>query len=161
MIYESINSLSIPKIGFGTWRIGGGSTADHLQDPKALTALRSALDLGYTHIDTAEGYAAGHTEELIGRAIKDTGTRRESLFITSKVKPESLRFDQVLKACEGSLRRLGTDYLDLYLIHWPRSGMKLPDTFRALNKLVADGKAQIRPWPGSPRMPMGQRGLRS
>ena len=142
MKYESIGNITLPKIGFGTWKIGGGMTANHFLDPHSLTALRSALELGYTHFDTAEGYAAGHTEELLGNAIRGSGIKRETLFITSKVKPERLHYDDVLKSCEGSLRRLGLDYLDLYLIHWPRAGMDLPDTFRALNKLVKDGKVK-------------------
>jgi diketogulonate reductase-like aldo/keto reductase len=140
MIYELMHGLELPKIGFGTWRIGGGSSAKASQDTRALAALRSALELGYTHFDTAELYAAGHTEELLGRAIRDSAVSRKSLFITSKVKPEHLRYDQVLKACERSLRRLGVEYLDLYLIHWSGMGMHLPETFKALNQLVAQGK---------------------
>ncbi len=142
MIYEEVNGLRIPKIGFGTWSIGGGSSANRSKDQAGLAALRSALDLGYTHFDTAENYAAGHTEELVGRAVRDSGKPREKLFITSKVDPAHLHYDAVLKACEGSLRRLGMEYLDLYLIHWPRAGMRPPETFRALNKLVADGKVR-------------------
>ena len=140
MKYESIDNTTLPKIGFGTWRIGGGSTANHSLDPKSLTALRSALELGYTHFDTAEMYAAGHAEELLGQAIHESGIKRDTLFITSKLKPENLQYTAVLKSCENSLRRLKLEYLDLYLIHWPRSGMNLADTFRALNKLVKDGK---------------------
>jgi diketogulonate reductase-like aldo/keto reductase len=68
--------------------------------------------------------------------------KREALFITSKVSPEHLQYAQVLACCENSLRRLGMDYLDLYLIHWPKAGMQLADTFRALNKLVRDGKVR-------------------
>ena len=142
MRYETLDSLAIPKIGFGTWKIGGGSSAERSQDARNLAALRTALQLGYIHFDTAELYAAGHTEELLGQAIRDSHVSRESLLIASKVRPEHLRYDDVLKSCEGSLLRLGTDYLDLYLIHWPSGGMKLPDTFRALNKLVADKKVR-------------------
>ena len=137
---ESIESLSIPKIGFGTWRIGGSSSADSSKDTDGLKALRSALELGYTHFDTAEIYAGGHAEDLIGRAIREAGVPRESLFITSKVTPGHLRFNDVLRACEASLSRLAMDYLDLYLIHWPGPGAGLPDTFRALNRLVTEGK---------------------
>ncbi len=140
MRYETLGNLRIPKIGFGTWRIGGDSRADPAQDARSLAALRSALELGYTHFDTAETYAAGHAEELLGRAIRTSGLKRETLFITSKVSPEHLDPANVLRSCEDSLRRLGMDYLDLYLIHWPMQGMDLPETFRALNKLVADGK---------------------
>ena len=142
MKHETIQDLQIPKIGFGTWSIGGGTNADRALDSKSLAALRSALKLGYTHFDTAEVYAAGHAEELIGQAVREAGVKRENLFITSKVSPEHLGYADVFKSCEGSLRRLGMDYLDLYLIHWPMRGMKLADTFRALNHLVKDGKVR-------------------
>ncbi len=142
MLYEEWNGLSIPKIGFGTWSIGGGSFANHSKDEAGLAALRSALDLGYTHFDTAEMYASGHTEELLGRAVRESRKPRESLFIVSKVSPQHLSYAGVLKSCEASLRRLSMDYLDLYLIHWPILGMKLPQTFRALNQLASDGKVR-------------------
>ena len=142
MRYETLHNLQIPKIGFGTWGIGGQSSPDPSLDGQSLTALRSALDLGYTHFDTAEGYAAGHCEELVGRAVREAGTARETLFITTKVSPDHLNHNDVMRSCEGSLRRLGMEYIDLYLIHWPKVGMKLEDTFRALNKLVRDGKVR-------------------
>jgi diketogulonate reductase-like aldo/keto reductase len=142
MRYETLGNLCIPKIGFGTWTIGGQSRTDHALDDRSLAALRSALELGYTLFDTAEVYAAGHAEELLGRAVRTSGQPREALFITSKVSPEHLDYTNVLRSCEDSLRRLGMDFLDLYLIHWPIRGMDLPETFRALNKLVADGKVR-------------------
>ena len=142
MRYESIHNLTLPKIGFGTASLGGAMFADRSHDDSRIIALRSALELGYTHFDTAEMYGSGHAEELLGRAFRETDTKRENLFITSKVLPTHLHYADVLKACESSLRRLGTDYLDLYLIHWPMVGMKLADTFRALNKLVRDGKVK-------------------
>jgi diketogulonate reductase-like aldo/keto reductase len=98
------------------------------------------LELGYTHFDTAETYGGGHSEELLGRAMRETHTPRESLFIVSKVKPEHLRYENVLKSCEASLKRLAVDYLDLYLVHWPAVSMDLRGSFRALNKLVSTGK---------------------
>src|SRR5512133_2616309 len=118
MKYEIIRDLQIPKIGFGTWTIGGSSTPDRAQDARSLAALRSALELGYTHFDTAEMYARGHAEELLGQAIREVGVPREKLFIVSKVMPEHLGYTDVLLACENSLRRLGMETLDLYLIHW-------------------------------------------
>jgi diketogulonate reductase-like aldo/keto reductase len=142
MKYESLHGLSIPKIGFGTWKIGGGSHPNPKLDPVSSAALRAALETGYTHFDTAEAYAGGHAEELIGRALRETDTRREDVFITTKVSPEHLKYDKVLKACERSLRRLGTEYIDLYLIHWPTLGMKPEEAFRALNQLVRDGKVK-------------------
>ena len=143
MKYDTLpNGEQIPKLGFGTWKIGGGSYADKKLDSVSLAALRSALEIGYTHFDTAEMYASGHTEELLGRAIREADVDREMLFITSKVLPSHLKYDDVLKACGNSLKRLKMEYIDLYLIHWPQAGMKLEDTFRALNKLVHDKKVR-------------------
>jgi len=142
MRFEMLHNICIPKIGFGTWRIGGESHAELAGDARSLAALRSALELGYTHFDTAEYYAAGHAEELLGQAVQASGFPRASLFITTKVGQDHLHYADVLRSCENSLLRLDMDYLDLYLIHWPVQGMDLPDTFRALNKLVADGKVR-------------------
>lgn len=142
MKYETIHNLTLPKIGFGTWKIGGGSFPDMKTDSVSLAALHTAIETGYTHFDTAEMYANGHAEELLGRAIRSSQVKREALFITSKVTPSHLQYDEVIRSCENSLRRLQMEYLDLYLIHWPSAGMKLTDTFRALNKLVRDGKVK-------------------
>ncbi len=142
MKFETTHNLILPKIGFGTWKIGGGTTPNHSLDAKSLTALRHALEIGYTHFDTAEMYASGHSEELVGQALRESRKKREDVFITSKLTPSHLRYDDALKACENSLRRLHTDYIDLYLIHWPSTGAKYEDTFNALNKLVRDGKVK-------------------
>jgi diketogulonate reductase-like aldo/keto reductase len=142
MKYETLRGLSIPKIGFGAWRIGGGTSPNRSLDSKSLTALRTALEVGYTHFDTAEMYAGGHSEELIGEAVRGSGKKREEVFITSKVTPSHLKYDDVLTACDASLRRLKMDYIDLYLIHWPQVGAKYEETFRALNKLVRDDKVK-------------------
>ena len=143
MKYETLHGLSIPKIGFGMWRIGGASYAEPVLDSTSLSALRAALEVGYTHFDTAESYASGHSEELLGRAIRETNTKRENIFITTKISPEHLAYDQVFRSCENSLRRINVEYLDLYLIHWPpRASVHLDDAFRALNKLVRDGKVK-------------------
>jgi diketogulonate reductase-like aldo/keto reductase len=141
--YETLfDNQPIQKLGFGTWRIGGGSLPDRALDERSLSALHSALSLGYTHFDTAEMYAGGHSEELLGRAVRESGVERQNLFIASKVTPSHLHFDDVLRACEGSLKRLKMDYLDLYLIHWPSHTIPLEDTFRALNQLVAQRKVK-------------------
>ena len=142
MRYETIHNISLPKIGFGTWSTGGRETVDRSQDARSMIALRSALETGYTHFDTAEMYANGHAEELIGQVLREMNIDRGKVFITSKVQPFHLKPDQVLKACENSLRRLKMDYLDLYLIHWPTPIMNLEETFCALNKLVRDGKVR-------------------
>ncbi|NOT03861.1 MAG: aldo/keto reductase [Anaerolineales bacterium] len=142
MKYETIHHLTLPKIGFGTWKIGGKSSPNPAWNSQSLTALHSALEIGYTHFDTAEMYANGHAEEMLGKAVRSSQVRREALFITSKISPEHLNYDDVFKSCQNSLRRLKMDYLDLYLIHWPSVGMKLEKTFPALNKLVRDGKVK-------------------
>jgi len=142
MKYETLHNISIPKIGFGCWSIGGEATARPADDERSLAALRSAAELGYRHFDTAEYYAAGHSEELLGQVVRESGLPREDFCITSKVSPKHLGYEDVLHSCENSLRRLGLDYLDLYLIHWPARGMNLSETFRALNQLVREGRVR-------------------
>ncbi len=142
MKYETLPALKIPKIGYGAWRIGGNSSPNRSLDEKSLSALRTALEVGYTHFDTAEMYADGHSEELIGQAFRDFRAKREDLFITSKVTPSHLQYDDVLKSCETSLKRLQSEYIDLYLIHWPHGGSKYEETFKALNQLAREGKVK-------------------
>ena len=146
MKYETINNIQIPKIGFGSARLGGrfvgGILADRSHDEFFLSALRSALNLGFTHFDSAEIYGGGHAEELIGRAIRESGMKRETFFVTTKIWPNHLAYKNVLRSCENSLRRLQMNYLDAYLIHWPNPLIPLKETFRALNQLVKDGKVR-------------------
>ncbi len=139
MRYETLfDGRKIPVLGLGTWNIGGGLTPDYSRDDESVESIRMAISMGYTHIDTAQMYGDGHTEELVGRAIKPF--RREELFITTKVWSNNLRYRDVLEKLEGSLRRLGTEYVDLYLIHWPNPSVPLEETFRAFNDLVGEGK---------------------
>lgn len=142
MKYKTLHNVQIPKIGFGTWSIGGGMSPDRSKDERSLKALRAALKIGYTHFDTAEMYASGHSEELLGQAVHESDAPREELFITSKVSASHLRYDDLLHACENSLRHLDMDYLDLYLIHWPSSSIPLEETFTALNQLVREGRVR-------------------
>ena len=142
MRYEELHGCRLPKVGFGTWSIGGGTRADRNQDAASLAALRSALEMGYMHFDTAESYAAGHCEKLLGQAIRESRADRTGLFLTSKVKPANLSTQNVLRACEDTLRRLGAEYLDLYLIHWPNPRIDLAETFKGLNTLVKSGRAR-------------------
>jgi diketogulonate reductase-like aldo/keto reductase len=141
MQYKSLyNGDPIPVLGQGTWGIGGFMTPDYSRDEAGLAAIRTAIELGYTHIDTAEMYGKGHTEELVGQAIRDF--KREELFINSKVWHVTMHYEDTLKALEGSLARLQTDYLDLYMIHRPNLDFPLEETFRALNQLVKQGKVR-------------------
>jgi len=124
----------VPVIGQGTWKM-------EQDDPKrAIEALRRGLDLGMRHVDTAEAYGSGKVEELVGEAFRG---RRDEVFLASKVKPSNASYEGTLRACERSLKRLGTDHLDLYLLHWPGSH-PLEDTLRAFEALVDAGK--IRFW---------------
>ena len=123
----------VPVIGQGTWNIPvRGNAAE-----EAKRALRRGVELGMTHIDTAEMYGDGASERLIGEAIR--GLPREELFLVSKVLPSNASRRGTIRACEASLERLGTDYLDAYLLHW-RGNVPLDETMGALEQLVDDGK---------------------
>jgi diketogulonate reductase-like aldo/keto reductase len=125
--------LDVPVIGMGTWMIEGSSRDARR---RAIEALRLGLDLGMNHIDTAEMYGNGRAEELVAEAIAG---RREQVFLVSKVLPSNASYEETLKACERSLKRLKTDFLDLYLIHWPSSHYHIKETMRAMEKLVDEG----------------------
>lgn len=127
----------IPVLGFGTWGIGGELSVDKSQDREAVEAIRTAIKLGMTHIDTTEMYGLGHSEELVGEAIG--GFDRKSLFIATKVSPENLRYDDVINSARASLRRLGTDYIDLYMPHFPNSNIPMEETMKAMDHLVEQG----------------------
>jgi diketogulonate reductase-like aldo/keto reductase len=141
MRYETLfDGRKIPVLGLGTWNIGGGMTADYSRDNECIESIRMAIRMGYTHIDTAQMYGGGHTEELVGAAIKPF--RREELFITTKVWSNNLRYRDVIEQLDESLKKLDTDYVDLYLIHWPNPSIPLKETFRAFNELVREGKVR-------------------
>jgi diketogulonate reductase-like aldo/keto reductase len=122
----------MPVLGQGTWGFGerGGDRA------AAVAALRRGLDLGLTLIDTAEMYGEGGAEEIVGEAIAG---RRDDVFLVSKVYPHNASKKGAVAACERSLKRLGTDRIDVYLLHW-RGGERLADTMSAFQTLQRDGK---------------------
>lgn len=130
------DGFSLPVLGLGTWTMGGKRTVEAKNDEKDTQALQAAIDLGYTHIDTAEIYAGGHTEELVGQAVKKYD--RKKLFLTSKVAGEHARYDDVLESLQMSLKRLQTDYLDLYLVHYPNPDVPIAHTMKALDRLVQE-----------------------
>jgi diketogulonate reductase-like aldo/keto reductase len=122
----------VPIIGQGTWNVPlRGSARD-----EAISSLRAGVELGMTHIDTAEMYGDGGAETLVGDAI--AGLPRERLFLVSKVLPSNASYSGTIKAAHASMKRMRVDYLDCYLLHW-RGGEPLAETMRALEQLVADG----------------------
>jgi len=125
--------VEVPVIGQGTWMI------EAIGRERAVKALQLGLDLGMTHIDTAEMYGNGKAEEIVGEAIAG---RRDEVFLVSKVLPSNASFNGTIKACQKSLKRLKTDWLDLYLLHWP-SSYPIQETMEAMEKLVADGKTRF------------------
>ena len=134
MIMKTIGNIEVPAIGLGTWEMGGRMEPDFSQDKHWIDIIRKGIELGLTHIDTAEMYGNGHTEELVGEAIKDVP--RKDLFITTKVWSTHLKHDDLLRACENSLKRLKIDYVDLYLIHFPNPSVPLQESLAAMNLLV-------------------------
>lgn len=127
----------MPRLGQGTWNMG----EDRRLWDRELEAIRTGIENGMTLIDTAEMYGDGRSEELVGEAIR--GLDRTSLFLVSKVYPYNAGRPEIFRSCEASLKRLGTDYLDLYLLHW-RGSVPLEETVECMNELVKQGK--IRNW---------------
>ena len=127
---------SIPVVGLGTWGIGGEMSPDPSRDDAGILALRLGLDLEMKFIDTAEMYAAGHSEEVVARALEG---RRDGVFVASKVSPRHFAHDDVLAAAKRSLKRLGLKQMDLYQLHWPNPKIPLSETMRAMEELVSDG----------------------
>jgi diketogulonate reductase-like aldo/keto reductase len=126
----------MPRLGLGTWRMG----EDRARRSKELAALRLGLDLGMKLVDTAEMYGSGGAEEIVGEAIRG---RRDEVFVVTKFYPHHAASGPLRRACEGSLKRLGVDTIDLYLLHWMGS-VPFGETVETLEELVALGK--IRHW---------------
>ncbi|NVB77512.1 MAG: aldo/keto reductase [Kofleriaceae bacterium] len=131
--------VEVPVVGLGTWNMEDDDRR------AAIDAIRRAVDIGLTHIDTAELYGSGEVESLVGEAITGRATPRvrDRVFLVSKVHPRNATYAGTIKACEASLRRLRTDRLDVYLLHW-REDLPLGETFRAFETLREQGK--IRAW---------------
>ncbi|MGC9316717.1 MAG: aldo/keto reductase [Armatimonadota bacterium] len=128
MVAKSVELPSgnkMPTLGLGTWTLRG---------EEGLRTIRSALEMGYRHIDTADMYG---NHDIVGQAIADYP--RQELFVTSKVDAPDLHYDDVLLTCRKNLRELDTDYIDLYLIHWPNPDLPMKQTFDALRHLVEEG----------------------
>jgi len=125
-------TINIPVIGQGTWQFG-----ENKQEAKEeIEALRYGIENGMTLIDTAEGYADGGSERIVGEAIQDC---REDIFLTTKVSAGNCSYQGVIHAAEASLERLRTNYIDLYLQHWPSKEHEVEETMRAMGDLVDKG----------------------
>ncbi|PKR83368.1 aldo/keto reductase [Heyndrickxia camelliae] len=125
------NGVKMPQLGFGVWQV---------KDDEATAAVAKALEVGYRSIDTAMIY---QNETGVGKALKETSVPREELFITTKVWNSDQGYENTLKAFDASLERLGLDYVDLYLIHWPTPEFdQYVDTYKALEKLYKDGRVK-------------------
>ena len=130
-------SVSVSVIGQGTMGIGGFFSKDTSNDSESIRCIETGIDLGMNFIDTAEVYGAGHSEKLVGKAVHG---KRESVVIATKFSPENSRYDQVIKSAEASLRRLNTDWIDLYQFHWPNPAVTFFETMDALAILKEQGK---------------------
>src|SRR5690349_14947536 len=125
------NGVEIPQIGFGVFKVPEGDTA---------ATVRAAFDAGYRHIDTAQMYG---NEEGVGQALAESGLSRDEVFLTTKLNNDGHGYDASLRCLEESLEKLGTDHVDLYLIHWPRPhDDRYVDTWRGFEKAAAEGKTR-------------------
>jgi len=130
MEYLEIDGDRVPKLGFGTWQLTGAACVD---------AVRDALELGYRHIDTAQMY---ENEEQVGRGIAASGVDRDEIFLTTKVWWENLEHDRFISSTEASLSRLGTEFVNLLLIHWPNQELPVAEPLDAMQQLQRDGKVR-------------------
>lgn len=130
MIHKTIQGTRVPALGLGTWL---------LREEACTEAVADALELGYRHIDTAQAY---ENEEAVRKGIRQSGVDREAFFLTTKVWLDNLRPEAARQSTEKSLRRLGTDYVDLLLIHWPSDDVPVERTLDALYRLQEEGKTR-------------------
>jgi myo-inositol catabolism protein IolS len=137
--YTTLGSsdLRVSTVALGCWPFAGGAVWGEQDDDVSVATAHAALDAGITLFDTAEGYEAGHSERVLGRALAG---RRDKAVIATKVSPNHLSPAGIAEACEQSLRNLQTDYIDLYQIHWPNHDLPLSDSVEALEKLKREGK---------------------
>ena len=134
--------LELPVIGLGCWMLGGGE-ADYwggFTGAEGDALITAALEMGVTYLDEAEMYNAGRSEEALGRILKG---RREKAIIGTKINPLHANGDQIRTHCEASLRRLQTDYVDIYMVHWPIRDFPVAKAFEVLNKLREEGKIRV------------------
>ncbi|MBN1873087.1 MAG: aldo/keto reductase [Anaerolineae bacterium] len=134
------SELKVSAICMGCWAIAGGNVWGPQDEAEAINALHTAVDVGINFFDSAEGYGAGHSEELIGKAFKGM---RDRVILATKVSQGNLRPEDLRAACEQSLKNLGMDYIDIYYIHWPNWNIPLADTLGEMGRLKEEGKIRF------------------
>ncbi|MFP3224887.1 MAG: aldo/keto reductase [Thaumarchaeota archaeon] len=134
------SGLKVSKIGIGTWQASGDAWGQDVIDDNIIKAIKRSYELGVNLVDTAEIYGNGHSETVVGKALKDIG--RENMIVATKVAGAHLRHDELLKSAELSMKRLGISYIDLYQIHWPDPWEQIPlrETMKAMEELYVQGK---------------------
>lgn len=132
------SGFELPVYGLGLWQMGGREERSTVNDEQDIIGIKAAIEHGVTHIDTAESYGDGHAEELLGEALK--GYDRDKLFIGTKVSRWNMAGDGIQQAIERSLKRMGTDRVDLYMLHrYPDADAPIADVMRAMDGLVSQG----------------------
>jgi 2,5-diketo-D-gluconate reductase B len=126
----TVQGVDVPSLGYGTWLLQGDDCE---------RGVAHALSVGYRHVDTAQAY---ENEDRVGRGVAVSGVDRDEIFLTTKLWTDSLARDRVRPSTEQSLRRLGTDYVDLLLIHWPTEDVPLEETLEAMEELRGEGKVR-------------------
>lgn len=131
--------IDVSVMALGCWPFAGGAVWGDQDDDLSIATINTALDMGINFFDTAEGYEKGHSERVLGRGLEG---RRQEAVIATKVSPNHLTPEGIASACEESLKNLGTDYIDLYQIHWPNHDIPIETSWRALENLVTAGKVR-------------------
>lgn len=134
------SDLEVSVISLGCWVLGGDSTWGAQDEKDSIATVHAAMDAGINFFDTAEVYSDGRSEEILGKALAG---RRDRAIVASKVSSSNLARQDLITACENSLRRLGTDYLDVYYIHWPSADVPIEESLRALEDLKTQGKIRV------------------
>ncbi len=131
------SDIKVSKLILGTWSVSGAKAWGPADEEASIRMIRDALDMGINGLDTSERYGGGNAELLLGKALKGV---RDKAVLCTKVYTDALRYDDVIAHCEDSLRRLQTDYIDLYQVHWPSREIPVEETMRAFEKLKEQGK---------------------
>jgi len=134
------SDLKVSVVSMGCWAIVGDRTWGPQDESEALAAIQASVDAGVNFFDTAEGYGNGRSEELLGRAL---GDRRNEVVIATKVSRAHLKPEALRESCEASLRRLRTERIDLYIVHWPSRQVPFEETWRTMEELQRQGKVRV------------------